>query len=189
MDTKGDTPEYLSQHERRNNVFYWLKLPDELTTLIRRRVLQSDEDERKSEGRWMRTASTAGKRRGGDADAEGRGLFFMGFTEDDLSSLFKPTDRLDMTARACASCVSSTQSVCVCVCFRQLGLDLVPRQEFSMVDPDEISVTELYRLVSVLHILPLEGATPSAPASSSGQSVAMEWGGLVESGGLSSHSC
>lgn len=30
---------------------------------------------------------------------------------------------------------------------RQLGLDLVPRQEFSMVDPDEISVTELYRLV------------------------------------------
>uniref|UniRef100_A0A8C3ARY0 Dedicator of cytokinesis 4b n=1 Tax=Cyclopterus lumpus TaxID=8103 RepID=A0A8C3ARY0_CYCLU len=31
----------------------------------------------------------------------------------------------------------------------QLGLDLVPRREFSMVDPDEISVTELYRLVSV----------------------------------------
>uniref|UniRef100_A0A8C8E3A0 Dedicator of cytokinesis 4b n=1 Tax=Oryzias sinensis TaxID=183150 RepID=A0A8C8E3A0_9TELE len=30
----------------------------------------------------------------------------------------------------------------------QLGLDLVPRQEFSMVDPDEISVTELYRMVS-----------------------------------------
>ncbi|TWW64579.1 Dedicator of cytokinesis protein 4 [Takifugu flavidus] len=30
----------------------------------------------------------------------------------------------------------------------QLCLDLVPRQEFSMVDPDEISVTELYRLVS-----------------------------------------
>uniref|UniRef100_A0A8C6U571 Dedicator of cytokinesis 4b n=1 Tax=Neogobius melanostomus TaxID=47308 RepID=A0A8C6U571_9GOBI len=30
----------------------------------------------------------------------------------------------------------------------QLGLDLVPRREFSMVDPDEISVTELYRLVS-----------------------------------------
>uniref|UniRef100_A0A672QGV3 Dedicator of cytokinesis protein 4-like n=1 Tax=Sinocyclocheilus grahami TaxID=75366 RepID=A0A672QGV3_SINGR len=28
-----------------------------------------------------------------------------------------------------------------------LGLDLVPRREFSMVDPDEISVTELYRLV------------------------------------------
>lgn len=46
----------------------------------------------------------------------------------------------------------------MCVCFRQLGLDLVPRQEFSMVDPDEISVTELYRLVSVLHILsPLAG--------------------------------
>uniref|UniRef100_A0A8C3AU49 Dedicator of cytokinesis 4b n=1 Tax=Cyclopterus lumpus TaxID=8103 RepID=A0A8C3AU49_CYCLU len=32
----------------------------------------------------------------------------------------------------------------------QLGLDLVPRREFSMVDPDEISVTELYRLVSGL---------------------------------------
>uniref|UniRef100_A0A8C2GRK6 Dedicator of cytokinesis 4b n=1 Tax=Cyprinus carpio TaxID=7962 RepID=A0A8C2GRK6_CYPCA len=29
----------------------------------------------------------------------------------------------------------------------QLGLDLVPRREFSMVDPDEISITELYRLV------------------------------------------
>uniref|UniRef100_A0A8B9L6G0 Dedicator of cytokinesis 4 n=1 Tax=Astyanax mexicanus TaxID=7994 RepID=A0A8B9L6G0_ASTMX len=29
----------------------------------------------------------------------------------------------------------------------QLGLDLVPRRDFSMVDPDEISVTELYRLV------------------------------------------
>eukprot|EP00066_Takifugu_rubripes_P027584 XP_011616850.1 PREDICTED: dedicator of cytokinesis protein 4 isoform X3 [Takifugu rubripes] len=29
----------------------------------------------------------------------------------------------------------------------QLCLDLVPRQEFSMVDPDEISVTELYRLM------------------------------------------
>ncbi|PWA26134.1 hypothetical protein CCH79_00015224 [Gambusia affinis] len=29
----------------------------------------------------------------------------------------------------------------------QLCLDLVPRREFSMVDPDEISVTELYRLV------------------------------------------
>lgn len=31
---------------------------------------------------------------------------------------------------------------------RQLCLDLVPRREFSMVDPDEISVTELYRLVN-----------------------------------------
>lgn len=43
------------------------------------------------------------------------------------------------------------------LCCRELGLDLVPRREFSMVDPDEISVTELYRLVSaltlVLHIL------------------------------------
>uniref|UniRef100_A0A8C1NS34 Dedicator of cytokinesis 4 n=1 Tax=Cyprinus carpio TaxID=7962 RepID=A0A8C1NS34_CYPCA len=29
----------------------------------------------------------------------------------------------------------------------QLGLDLVPRRDFSMVDPDEISITELYRLV------------------------------------------
>uniref|UniRef100_A0A671Y8T4 Dedicator of cytokinesis 4b n=1 Tax=Sparus aurata TaxID=8175 RepID=A0A671Y8T4_SPAAU len=33
----------------------------------------------------------------------------------------------------------------------QLGLDLVPRREFSMVDPEEISVTELYRLVSVVY--------------------------------------
>uniref|UniRef100_A0A674K0Z6 Dedicator of cytokinesis 4 n=1 Tax=Terrapene triunguis TaxID=2587831 RepID=A0A674K0Z6_9SAUR len=30
----------------------------------------------------------------------------------------------------------------------QLGLDLVPRKEYAMVDPDEISITELYRLVS-----------------------------------------
>uniref|UniRef100_A0A671Y9G3 Dedicator of cytokinesis 4b n=1 Tax=Sparus aurata TaxID=8175 RepID=A0A671Y9G3_SPAAU len=35
----------------------------------------------------------------------------------------------------------------------QLGLDLVPRREFSMVDPEEISVTELYRLVSGLAAL------------------------------------
>ncbi|KAL7827969.1 hypothetical protein AOLI_G00311210 [Acnodon oligacanthus] len=33
----------------------------------------------------------------------------------------------------------------------QLGLDLVPRQEFSMVDPDDISVTELYRLMEHRH--------------------------------------
>uniref|UniRef100_A0A667Y4N4 Dedicator of cytokinesis 4b n=1 Tax=Myripristis murdjan TaxID=586833 RepID=A0A667Y4N4_9TELE len=33
----------------------------------------------------------------------------------------------------------------------QLGLDLVPRREFSMVDPDEISVTELYRLMEHRH--------------------------------------
>uniref|UniRef100_A0A8C1RC70 Dedicator of cytokinesis 4b n=1 Tax=Cyprinus carpio TaxID=7962 RepID=A0A8C1RC70_CYPCA len=36
----------------------------------------------------------------------------------------------------------------------QLGLDLVPRREFSMVDPDEISVTELYRLVRLFSCLP-----------------------------------
>ncbi|KAH0616597.1 hypothetical protein JD844_027827, partial [Phrynosoma platyrhinos] len=30
----------------------------------------------------------------------------------------------------------------------QLGLDLVPRKEYGMVDPEEISITELYRLVS-----------------------------------------
>uniref|UniRef100_A0A672PCG1 Dedicator of cytokinesis 4 n=1 Tax=Sinocyclocheilus grahami TaxID=75366 RepID=A0A672PCG1_SINGR len=29
----------------------------------------------------------------------------------------------------------------------QLGLDLVPRRDFGMVDPDEISITELYRLL------------------------------------------
>uniref|UniRef100_A0A672J7X4 Dedicator of cytokinesis 4b n=1 Tax=Salarias fasciatus TaxID=181472 RepID=A0A672J7X4_SALFA len=33
----------------------------------------------------------------------------------------------------------------------QLGLDLVPRREFSMVDPDEISVTELYKLMEHRH--------------------------------------
>ncbi|XP_073710037.1 dedicator of cytokinesis protein 4b isoform X3 [Misgurnus anguillicaudatus] len=33
----------------------------------------------------------------------------------------------------------------------QLGLDLVPRKEFSMVDPDEISVTELYQLMEHRH--------------------------------------
>ncbi|MGH0125965.1 UNVERIFIED_CONTAM: hypothetical protein FKN15_078427 [Acipenser sinensis] len=33
----------------------------------------------------------------------------------------------------------------------QLGLDLVPRNEFSMVDPDEISVTELYKLMEQRH--------------------------------------
>ncbi|XP_040008836.1 dedicator of cytokinesis protein 4b [Xiphias gladius] len=43
----------------------------------------------------------------------------------------------------------------------QLGLDLVPRREFSMVDPDEISVTELYRLMEHRH---RKKETP-APAS------------------------
>ncbi|XP_035282476.1 dedicator of cytokinesis protein 4-like isoform X1 [Anguilla anguilla] len=33
----------------------------------------------------------------------------------------------------------------------QLGLDLVPRKEFSMVDPDDISVTELYKLMEHRH--------------------------------------
>ncbi|XP_028810006.1 dedicator of cytokinesis protein 4b isoform X3 [Denticeps clupeoides] len=33
----------------------------------------------------------------------------------------------------------------------QLGLDLVPRRDFGMVDPDEISVTELYRLMEHRH--------------------------------------
>uniref|UniRef100_A0A672S509 Dedicator of cytokinesis 4 n=1 Tax=Sinocyclocheilus grahami TaxID=75366 RepID=A0A672S509_SINGR len=33
----------------------------------------------------------------------------------------------------------------------QLGLDLVPRRDFSMVDPDEISITELYRLMERRH--------------------------------------
>uniref|UniRef100_A0A8C9UB20 Dedicator of cytokinesis 4 n=1 Tax=Scleropages formosus TaxID=113540 RepID=A0A8C9UB20_SCLFO len=39
----------------------------------------------------------------------------------------------------------------------QLGLDLVPRKEFAMVDPDEISVTELYSLVGG------DGAVCAAP--------------------------
>lgn len=37
---------------------------------------------------------------------------------------------------------------------RQLGLDLVPRKEFGMVDPDEISVTELYKLVGTPRVTP-----------------------------------
>lgn len=32
---------------------------------------------------------------------------------------------------------------------RHLGLDLVPRKEFEMVDPDQISVSELYKLVKI----------------------------------------
>lgn len=35
---------------------------------------------------------------------------------------------------------------------RQLGLDLVPRKEYAMVDPEEISITELYRLVCECNI-------------------------------------
>lgn len=30
---------------------------------------------------------------------------------------------------------------------RQLGLDLVPRKEYVVVDPEDVSITELYRLV------------------------------------------
>lgn len=30
------------------------------------------------------------------------------------------------------------------VCFRKLGLDLVPRQGAQMIDPDSMSVVELY---------------------------------------------
>ncbi|XP_006859416.1 PREDICTED: dedicator of cytokinesis protein 4 [Chrysochloris asiatica] len=33
----------------------------------------------------------------------------------------------------------------------QLGLDLVPRKEYSMVDPEDISITELYRLMEHRH--------------------------------------
>ncbi|MGH0125600.1 UNVERIFIED_CONTAM: hypothetical protein FKN15_010366 [Acipenser sinensis] len=43
----------------------------------------------------------------------------------------------------------------------QLGLDLVPRKEFSMVDPDEISVTELYKLMEHRH----RKKEPPVPAS------------------------
>lgn len=32
--------------------------------------------------------------------------------------------------------------------FRHLGLDLVPRKEFEMVDEDQISVSDLYKMVS-----------------------------------------
>uniref|UniRef100_A0A670ZDG9 Dedicator of cytokinesis protein 4 n=1 Tax=Pseudonaja textilis TaxID=8673 RepID=A0A670ZDG9_PSETE len=34
----------------------------------------------------------------------------------------------------------------------QLGLDLVPRKEYAMVDPEEISITELYRLVKDMYL-------------------------------------
>ncbi|KAI1239291.1 hypothetical protein IHE44_0012406 [Lamprotornis superbus] len=44
----------------------------------------------------------------------------------------------------------------------QLGLDLVPRKEYAMVDPEEISITELYRLMEHRH---RKKDTP-APASS-----------------------
>lgn len=96
------------------------------------------------DGRIKRTASIAGGQR--------QRTFFLYFAEDDLSDLFRPTERVDLTARVWIC--SSSSPPCVWfffnfVCSRQLGLDLVPRQEFSMVDPDEISVTELYRLVSV----------------------------------------
>uniref|UniRef100_A0A8C9G3X7 Dedicator of cytokinesis 4 n=1 Tax=Pavo cristatus TaxID=9049 RepID=A0A8C9G3X7_PAVCR len=37
--------------------------------------------------------------------------------------------------------------------YRQLGLDLVPRKEYAMVDPEEISITELYRLVCEFNTL------------------------------------
>ncbi|KAF3819277.1 hypothetical protein GH733_013427 [Mirounga leonina] len=33
----------------------------------------------------------------------------------------------------------------------QLGLDLVPRKEYAMVDPEDISITELYRLMEHRH--------------------------------------
>lgn len=33
---------------------------------------------------------------------------------------------------------------------RHLGLDLVPRKEFEMVDPDQISISELYKLVGAV---------------------------------------
>lgn len=32
--------------------------------------------------------------------------------------------------------------------YRHLGLDLVPRKEFEMVDPDQFSVSDLYKMVS-----------------------------------------
>lgn len=69
----------------------------------------------RAKGNERRTASTAGRSSGCDADAEGRGLFFMDFAEDNLSSLFKPTDRLDMTARACVRVVCLALSLCACV--------------------------------------------------------------------------
>ena len=37
--------------------------------------------------------------------------------------------------------------------FRRLGLDLVPRVDGEMVDPDAVSVVELHRVVSFVNLL------------------------------------
>ena len=44
-------------------------------------------------------------------------------------------------------------------------MDLVPRREFSMVDPDEVSVTELYRLVSDAVVVVVVVAPPPVTSS------------------------
>lgn len=46
------------------------------------------------DGRIKRTASVAGGLNAED-------FFFLYFAEDDLSDLFRPTDRVDVTARVC----------------------------------------------------------------------------------------
>lgn len=38
-------------------------------------------------------------------------------------------------------------SLCFSLSLRHLGLDLVPRKEFEMVDEDQISVSDLYKMV------------------------------------------
>jgi hypothetical protein len=38
-------------------------------------------------------------------------------------------------------------------CFRKLGLDLVPRQGAHMVDPESMSVIELYHVVILILLL------------------------------------
>ena len=37
----------------------------------------------------------------------------------------------------------------VCLCYRKLGLDLIPRIEERIVEPDSIGVYELYNVVSI----------------------------------------
>jgi len=39
--------------------------------------------------------------------------------------------------------------------FRHLGLDLVPRKDFEVVDSDQISVSDLYKMVRNLCEIPL----------------------------------
>lgn len=45
------------------------------------------------------------------------------------------------------------RAIVALICFRKLGLDLVPRQGAHMVDPDTMSVVDLYHVVGLISIL------------------------------------